>query len=411
MTSVLDDQIAWLQTEEGNQAMSIAVSESDALKASTRIRKTLPHVPVDYVSFIISQAKLSATAQARWGTNTAHFLFTDDGLAQATRPQVASYRAKRLREMGFTSGIDLTAGLGFDIFAFAQAGIYMQGVERDQHIAALAAHNLLGTTTAIHVADATSFPIPATCDFVFIDPARRDTDGPSNPDGSTKRQFNPNNWSPPWSFVESLASKYRVLVKAAPGMDVSALTDWDVEWVSIDGSLVEANLLSGGTGKRTATLLSKSSDEVRHFISTTQTPVKSSGTYLVIPDAAIIRAGAIDQVCALVSGGLVNEFIAWIISDDRNSIDHELNQTPRAIDALEILTEMRIDERDLREAISTYGASAITIMTRGVDTDVEDLRKRLLKATTKGTGEIVIALCRDEPQARAFVCRRLAKRG
>lgn len=411
MTSLIEEQIAWLATDEGQKARAIAGEETDALKASTRIRKALPHVRVEFVSFVISQSKLAATAHARWGTDTSRFLFTEDGLAQATRPQVARYRAQRMLDLGLTYGIDLTAGLGFDLLGFTSAGITMQGVEIDPTIAALARRNLAGTNSTITVDDATTYPIPAECEFIFIDPARRDSQGPSNPDGSSKRHFNPANWSPSWSFVESLSTKHRVFVKAAPGMDVSALVDWDVEWISVDGSLVEANLLSGGTGKRTATLIGKSTETVRHFSNASVAPVRNSGKYLVIPDAAIIRASALDQVCESVSGGLVNEFIAWIHSDDRELIDEQLNLMPRAIDALEVLTETRIDERDLREAIATHGASAITIMTRGIETDVDELRKRLLKATTKGKGEIVIALCRDEPQARAFVCRRLAKRG
>lgn len=312
-----------------------------------------------------------------------------------------------MKASGFHKGIDLTCGLGFDLLGFTQAGIQMIGVERDAVITEFARTNC--PDAQIYVGDALSYEIPADCDFVFIDPARRDIDGPSNADGTAKRQFNPERWSPPWSFIERVAQSHTVMVKAAPGMDVSALTEWDVEWISVDGALVEANLVSSGSGRRTATLLSKSDIAPRHFEHASDTPTQFSGRYLVIPDASIIRAGALKQVCESVQGGLVNEHIAWILSDDHQHVTEELQVMPRAIDALEVLAETRIDDRALRDAIKQLGASSITIMTRGIETDVEALRKRLLKATSKGHGEIVIALCRDEPQARAFVCRRLTQ--
>lgn len=397
--------ITWIKSPEGIEVLHLVSNEPDALKASTRIRKQFPNLSIEAVTFAISQAKLRRTAQVRWGTSVDQYLFSDDGLSQATRPQVADYRARRMRESGFLHGIDLTCGLGFDLLGFIRSGIRMVGVERDQVIAEFAQFNC--PDAMIHIGDALSFEIPEECDFVFIDPARRDIDGPSNSDGTAKRQFNPERWSPPWSFIELIAATHTVLVKAAPGMDVSDLTEWDVEWISIDGSLVEANLFSEGTGQRTATLLSKDSSEPRHFERAPDTPVQTNGKYLVVPDSAIIRAGALKHMCTSVNGGLVNEHIAWILSDDQQRVLEELERIPRAIDALEILTETRIDDREIRDALKTHGASSITIMTRGIDTDVEGLRKRLLKATSKGHGEIVIALCRDEPQARAFICRRL----
>lgn len=405
------DAIQWLASSAGNEIISLAATEPDALKAQTLIRKRFPTIDSALISHAIGQAKLRELATKRWGVDCSAFLFTEDGLAQATRPVVSNYRAERMRQLGFTSGIDLTAGLGFDMLGFIQSGIAMSGVERDSAIAALAQTNLSHTEAQVEVGDATTYAISRNVDFVFIDPARRDTQGPSNSDGTTKRQFNPERWSPPWSFIEQLSSRQRVLVKAAPGMDVTGLQDWDVEWISVDGSLVEANLLSGGTGKRAATLLTQTSSERRTFSSGEQAPTQSVGSHLVLPDPSLIRAHALDDLCERVNGGLVNEHIAWITSNDVVAVMAEFEKSPRAIDVLQIVGESRIDERDLRAAIKEHGASSITVMTRGIETNVETLRKSLLKATSKGKGEIILALYRDEPSARALICRRLTMRG
>jgi len=97
--------------------------------------------------------------------------------------------------------------------------------------------------------------------------------------------------------------------------------------------------------------------------------VRTVGRFLYEPDGAVIRAGLVTAVAAGVGGGLVDEHIAYVTSDDPF-------RTPFAT-AYEVLEELPYREKQLKAALRERGIGRLTIKKRGVDVVPESLRKRL----------------------------------
>src|SRR5690606_17303898 len=90
----------------------------------------------------------------------------------------------------------------------------------------------------------------AAFDGVVLDPARRGPHG---------RVFDPDQYAPPWEFVEQVLRSGPACVKVAPGIPHSRIPDGiEAEWVSEGGTVKEAALWSGrlaGEARRRATVL------------------------------------------------------------------------------------------------------------------------------------------------------------
>jgi hypothetical protein len=127
---------------------------------------------------------------------------------------------------------------------------------------------------------------------------------------------------------------------------------------------------------------------------------------LVVPDPALIRASALDAVASLCNGGLVNEHIAWLTSEDTSAVSKLANQSPSLASVLKIESHFKFSEKQLVANLKAVTASGVTIMTRGMQLDVEAIRKLAVKATTSGGQELIIAIYRDDAGPQAFVCRR-----
>ena len=107
------------------------------------------------------------------------------------------------------------------------------------------------------------------------------------------------------------------------------------------------------------------------------------GGYLYEPDGAVIRAGLVTAVAVGVGGGLVDEHIAYVTSD-------ESFRTPFAR-GYRVLEELPYREKQLRAALRERGVGRLTIKKRGVDIVPEELRKRL---ALRGDEEATIVLTR-----------------
>jgi SAM-dependent methyltransferase len=346
--------------------------------------------------------------EARWGQSAAELLLTEDGISQATRPVVAQYRAHFIaRKFGTNAHVlDLTCGLGFDAREFARAGLQVTGVEIDSEIAEYARHNLKEFGVSVQCTDANAFVIPSDVDVVFVDPARRDPNAAKDSMGNTKRIFDPSQWSPSWEKINEIATTHPVLAKVAPGIDKSDLADWDARWISSDGDLVECFLSSSGTGLRAAVLIDSEKDLDIEVIGDSATATAPLGNYLVVPDPALIRASALDAVASLCNGGLVNEHIAWLTSDDADAVSKLANQSPSLASVLKIESHFKFSEKQLVANLKDVSAAGVTIMTRGMQLDFEAIRKLAVKATTANGQELIIAIYRDDAGPQALICRR-----
>jgi hypothetical protein len=389
--------IDWLRSPIGQQIIGQVENYPDILTASEKLRDANPEVSPEQIRQAVAQATLLRKAPS--GT-PSHFLLTEQGLQQSTRPNVAQYRANLIKEkFGLQNVVDLTCGLGFDAYFLLQIGHQVTPVEVDQEIAHIAKANLnLGE---VHSVNAEKFELPSTTQLVFVDPARRNPNAPKSILGQSKRIQNPNDWSPNWNFIKSLALNHTVVAKVAPGMQEEDIGNWDAYWISADGDLVETMLISGGTGKRTAVLLF--GNQVTEIIGGVKSKVGPIGDYLVIPNSALIRASALDFLGSELNAGLVNEHIAWLTTSDTRA---ETFNHPAA-QILKIHEVTKFSEKELAKKLVRYQPSALTIMTRGINLNPDALRKKLFKKPTKSGPEVILAIYRDNLGPVCLICTRL----
>ena len=385
------DAFRWLLTPDG-QALLRRASEvydgqaGDPMKVLDVLRRD---ASPEHAAAAVTQVELRRRAHAKFGDLAASMYFTPDGLEQSTRLRVAEHRAARVAAAAPSSVLDLGCGIGGDLVAFARAGLTAAGVDRDPLRVAVAAANLdaLGLGGAVQVTEATELDLSGF-GLVFADPARRTDRG---------RVFDVDAYSPPWSFVEQVLARPSC-VKVAPGIPHDLVPEGvEAEWVSDEGDVKEAALWSAhlATARRRATVirpagLASLTDEDDPG----DRSVRPVGRCLYEPDGAVVRAGLVTAVAAGVEGGLVDEHIAYVTSDQAYS-------TPFAR-SFEVLETLPYKEKPLRAALRERGIGRLTIKKRGVDVVPEELRKRL---ALKGEQEATLVLTRVAGKGTALLVR------
>ncbi|EME96577.1 hypothetical protein H340_30783 [Streptomyces mobaraensis NBRC 13819 = DSM 40847] len=372
------DTFAALLTDEGRRLLEELRDHDPAreLAVATRLRRDHP---AELVSAALGQARLRQRAVAKFGTEDAYRMyFTPNGVEQATRASVAAYRARRFAGLGVRRLADLCCGIGGDAIALARAGVSVLAVDRDPLTCAVARANAaaldLSDLIEVRCADVTEVGVSGY-DAVFVDPARR---------GGRGRIFDPEAYSPPLSWaVEAARTAPHAALKIAPGVPHEAIPeDAEAEWISDGGDVKEAVLWFGTTpGTRRATLLPAGTT-----LTGTGLPdpaVRPVGRYLYEPDGAVIRAHLVADVAAEVSGGLIDETIAYVTSD-------ELHPTPYA-SAYEITDVLPFNLKKLKALVRERGIGVAVIKKRGSAVEPEELRKKL---KLEGVNSCVIVLTR-----------------
>jgi SAM-dependent methyltransferase len=379
--------VAWLCSAEGDAALAAAadlVGRGDPLAATTALRAT--GLDPDRAAAALTQATLRRQAEAKFGPDAHRMLFTRAGLEQATRAVVATRRAQRLVAAGATRVADLGCGIGSDARAFARAGLRVLAVEADPTTAAIAAANLVGTDAVVEYHDATTVDL-SDVDAAFCDPARRDA-------ARGRRVFDPEAFSPPWSFVTALADTVaRTVLKVAPGLDHALIPPGaEAEWVSVGGDVVEAALWCGPLAEhpRRATVLRGDGSAVLTGSGTVQAPVGPLGRYLYDPDGAVVRSHLVAEFAATIDGTLADRRIAYVFTDEPVA-------TPFG-SGFEIVDRLPYGVKPLRAELRRRGIGRLEIRKRGVAVEPDRLRREL---RLDGPDEAVLVLTRidDDPIA------------
>ncbi|CAM5353278.1 Methyltransferase domain-containing protein OS=Streptomyces alboniger OX=132473 GN=CP975_21255 PE=4 SV=1 [Streptomyces alboniger] len=360
---------AALRTEEGRALLDEVrdVEPARELAAATRLRRDHP---APLVSAALAQARLRQRAAAKFAAgDAARMFFTPDGFEQSTRASVATYRAERFAALGVRSLADLCCGIGGDAIALARAGISVLAVDRSPLTCAVARANAeaLGLAELIEVREADVTEVDTTAyDAVFVDPARR---------GGRGRIFDPEAYSPPLSWaVEAARKAPRAALKIAPGIPHEAVpAEATAEWISDRGDVKEAVLWFGGDvtpGARRATLLPAGAGLYAAPAAMLPDPgVRPVGRYLYEPDGAVIRAHLVAQVAEEVAGGLLDETIAYVTSD-------ELHATAYAT-SYEITDQLPFNVKKLKALLREREVGILTVKKRGSAVEPEELRRKV----------------------------------
>ena len=363
-----------------------AEQRGDPLRSSGVLRRDAD--PAD-VAAALTQVELRLRARTKLGDLAHRLYFTPEGLEQATRWRVARHRAARVALADPGSVLDVGCGIGGDLIAFARTGLTVAGIDSDPLRVEVAHANLaaLGLGGAVQRAEAEHLDL-AGFGVVFADPARR---------SSTGRIFDVDGWSPPWPFVEHLLRRTSC-VKVAPGIPHRLVpVGVEAEFVSDDGDVKEAALWSPAlaTVRRRATVIRATGLATLTDEDDPETAgVRPVGRYLYEPDGAVIRAGLVTAVADGVGGGLVDEHIAYVTSEQSFT-------TPFA-SSYEVLEELPYKEKVLRAALRARGVGRLTIKKRGVDVVPEQLRKRL---DLTGDEEATLVMTRVAGKGTALLVR------
>lgn len=353
------------------------------------------------VSAALTQARLRLRGRDKLGSFADAMLFTPDGLEQATRLSVAAHHARRYVGAGCTRVVDLGCGLGSDAMAFAGLEREVLAVDCDELTAALAAVNLRHWPDAVvRCADVTTLDLDAELkvgDGVWLDPARRTTR-----DGSSRRTFDPESFSPPYSFVLDVMRRVPASgAKLAPGIAHHLLPpDAEAQWVSVGGDVVECALWSGTLARegvsRSALLLDGAggAHELVGDPSAGRAQVRPVGAFLHEPDGAVIRAGLVADVAARLGAHLIDPTIAYLSSD--RAVDSPFVRSYAVEDVLPF------NLKALRTCLRDRGVGTLTIKKRGSAVDPDVLRRQLRLA---GAGEATIVLTRVAGQPSVLVVR------
>jgi hypothetical protein len=382
MSQVPQDQIAPLLTSEGWELLASLgpYSEDGAFELNSTLRKA-GHSP-KMVSAVLTQSRLRTKAEAKFGEFARSMLFTQAGLEQATRLNVAARHAERFAQAGIRHVADLGCGLAADSLALATMDITVTAVEMDETTAACAMVNLIPfpNATVVH-SDATTVSLDGI-DGVWLDPARRTTST-----SGTKRIWDPEAFSPPLSFVESLAATGRAVgVKMGPGMPHESVpAGCEAQWVSVGGDVTEValwfNSVSRPGIRRAALLLgSQGAAEITSAEDFDGGPTARVGPaegYLYEPDGAVIRAGLVADVALQLGGHLLDEHIAYICAP-------ELLDTPFAR-AYKVLEVMPYNVKALKAWVKDNGITVLDIKKRGTSVTPEELRKQLFAGNKGGS--------------------------
>ena len=384
----------WLLTDEGQSLLTTATdAEGTPLQVQKQLRAVISTRSTDdslvssgdKVAAVLGQVELRTHAVAKLGEDAARMYFTRDGLEQATRTAVARHRAARLA-LGGPSVVDLTCGIGGDLVAFARAGLTAAGIDLDPLRVEIAGANLaaLGLGGAVQVGDATTLDV-RLFSTAYADPSRRSVRG---------RTFRSDDWTPAWSFVESLLTG-RACVKVAPGIPHSLIPDGvEAEWVSDQGEVKEAALWSPtlATVSRRATVIGRGGLATLTDEDDAGAEVGGVGAFLYEPDGAVIRAGLVTAVAAGVEGHLLDRRIAYVSGD-------AAYRSPFAR-SYRVVDELPYREKQLRAALRERNVGALTIKKRGVDVAPEQLRQRL---ALRGDEAATIVLTRVAGEGTALL--------
>jgi hypothetical protein len=333
------------------------------------------------------QVTLRARAAERHGADRG-LLFTAEGLEMMTHPAVAQRRAARLAALGLPV-IDLTCGIGGDLFACAEAGSSAFGLERDPATALLAAANV--PRAAVVRGDALRAPFDLAKAMVFIDPSRR---------AGGSRRFDPRAFSPPWdAAVSLLEGAAGGVLKAPPGIDHHHFPPGsEVEWVQLGRSLREAAVWMGQgaePGVRRAVWL-PSGTEIDSGCEEAEAAPSVPRAFIFDPESCVTNAGLVRHLAFRLGASLMDTKVAYLTADAPA-------EDPLAV-AFEVLEVVPFSLARLKERLRARGLKADEIRRRAFPVEPDELR-RLLGPMD---GEPVTLLCTTIAGKRTvFIARRV----
>jgi len=341
---------------------------------------------------VLRQRRLRSQAVAKFGEFASRMFFTESGLQQATRLDVAAHHAARFRALGDVTVGDLGCGIGGDALAIAGLGIRVVAIDRDESTAAIASYNLAPFDNAtVEHAEAESVDI-TRFDALWFDPARRTNE---------KRLSNPADWSPSLDWVFDIATRVPSGIKLSPAIGHDLLpADAEAQWVDDSGDTVECVVWTGALARpgirRSALVLGETPVELTASEPDADVPVGDVSAYLYDPSGAVIRAQLLGALARKLSAHTIASSIAYLSGDT-------LVDTPFA-SAFRVIESLPLDIRTIAQYCRDAGIGTLEIKKRGVDIDPATFRTKL---KLKGSKSATLFLTRVGDGRAAIIAERI----
>lgn len=393
------DVARWLVSREATPWLDRLRQESDptSLAVATRLRRDLAP---ELAAAVTTQVDLRRRGRRKLGPIADALFLTPDGLEQATRPDVARWRAGRFAAASAPVA-DLGCGIGVDALALARAGLDVTAVERDEATAVLAQANLSGFPLArVLLADAATVPLDPSSS-VFADPARRTARG---------RTWDVADLSPAWDVVTGWLGSGRLLAaaKLGPGLAHRWIPEGsEAVWVSHHGDLVELSVWTGRDttpGRRVALVVDRAGSIHTLDADQDRPAVGPVGDVIVEPDPAVIRSGAVAAAASRWGLHAVAEHIAYLTGDCPPLTGDSLAGPVEPFGTVFTVDDvLPWDERVLRAWVRQHRIGTLEIKCRGLDLDPARLRSAL---RPRGDGSATLIVTPTTDRAKVLVVRR-----
>jgi len=381
------------------------VSDANTLRLLSELRK---HHPVDIAAAALETTRLRLKGREKFGAAAERMFFTREALEQATDSRVSRERFGWLSHDDQEQIVDLGCGIGGDSWVMAQLAGHVLGIDRDPLRLAMA-HVNVPAAQFMQADLARSLPFSAAFydrTIAFFDPARR-TSGRSGGSGgqSDRRVFSVKDYVPSLDVVRGWPFR-RILVKLSPGVDLAELDAYGgaLDFISLNGDLKEATLSLGmGETGRHAIVIRSSADSTVSVTRFSRTlvapdpPVSEPRGYLYEPDAAVIRAGLVQDLAISLDASLIDPTIAYLTADTQIA-------TPLAR-SWTIEAWLPFNLKKLRAYLRERNVGRVTVKKRGSPLTPEELIAKL--HLPNDGDERVIVLTRVRGNPAIIICQPL----
>lgn len=343
-----------------------------ALKDHERLGEAMPFVLDQINGWQKARTKIPS-----WAETEGIVYPVQLSMEQCSSEQTALYKASLVDGKSFT---DLTGGFGVDFSFIARNFERATMVEQREELCEIATHNMpiLGIPYAEVInGDGIDYlremdPV----DVIFIDPARRDTQGKKT---VSIADCEPNLLN----VLETLRDKAkRILIKYSPMLDISLAAKElkyvdSIHVVSVENECKELLFLLGGNESAYSTTINcvniGKHGETK-FVFTTEeekgsvaTMAKSLGSFLYEPNSSILKAGAYKSVSTR-------------FSIEKLSVNSHLYTSETPLDifpgrSFRILKSFGMNKKEMKEGLK--GIDKANIAVRNFPMDVNTLRTKL----------------------------------
>jgi len=350
----------WREFLETYQPLLDAAAKRDAFDDPATVMRLRKLGDAEAVRRAIDLTLARRKAAAKF-EHADRLVLDTDATQQATSADVAQHKAMRFSTRGVANVVDLCCGIGGDAMALAHIAD-VTVIDRDPDRAWAARHNVglvTGRTCPAAAADVATLNLR---DRAFhLDPARR---------SGERRLHVYEDYQPGPAFIGQLLDRCPTgAIKLGPGVDIEALPDGELEFISEAGTLVQAVLWTGQLRdhERSATVmpagvtLAGTPDHVP--------PIAPMGDYLLAIDPAVERASLIAALCEQLGAACVHPALGLLTADA--PIGSPFVVTYRHLETL------AWRPRKVRDWLAANDGGIVTIKTRGKAVDPDTVQADL----------------------------------